>query len=494
MKKAAKIISVFLALMLVLSSASVAFAKEEITPVIIVHGLGGSDIYENAGTPEQQKIPQYGLDVNAMLRDETIRNEAVKLFSDQRKNDYDKLFSSLGKYFENTNINCTPSGDAKDGQGIISYYTEPLSQHEDYFSLREFSVPVIAKQVAKIIGKKNVYAFNYDWRLDVCETAKGLRKTVEEVKKQTGAKKVTIAALSLGGAVVSAYMDAYKNKKDVKRYILINAAHQGLDVARLFEYDFKLDKKGVLNYLDCMENDYQGGSQKTLFRAISAFGDVRIGMAVDKLSRDVAGNKKNKKKFYLTVLKPWLGNIPALWECIPYSEFDKCVNKMSDLGMLDKKSGLYKKIKNYHKVQGRFKSNLKAVKKAGAEVAIIANYGTKGLPLTSKVTNHTDLVIDTKYASVGATVANYGKKLKKSGKYVSPDKIIDASSCTLPDNTWFIKGLAHGLFRYDSKATKLLANMICGKVKLNIKAVKKKYGYTQFLKSDENQKLTNIKK
>ena len=492
-KRMMKCLCVLLCAVMTFSSASVAFAKENVTPIIFIHGLGGSDLYQHIGTDEQAKIPQYGLDVAAMLKNQDILTEALKLMDYERENDYDKLFKALGNYFADTNINCTESGAAQEGQGVLNYWTEPLSKHEDYLTLREFSIPVIARQVAKTVNPKYLYAFNYDWRLDVYDTAKGLHKTIQEVKKQTGAKKVTLVAMSLGGAVVSAYMDAYRNKKDVGRYVLINAAHQGLDVARAFEYDFSLDKDAVLSYLRHIEKAYQAGAATTQIRLVRAFGDVRIGTAINKLNEEVLKDKKLKKRFYLEVLKPWIGNMPSFWECIPYSEFDNAVKQMTKIGLLDKNSELYRRICRYHKIQGRFQKNLKAVKRGGAEVAIIANYGTRGLPVTSKRNNHTDLLIDTKYASVGAKVASYGKKLSRKGKYVSPDKVIDASTCALPNNTWFIKGLTHGLFHYDTEATKLLANLIDGKVKCNVKAVKKKYGINQFIKADAEQRLTNIK-
>ena len=170
---------------------------------------------------------------------------------------------------------------------------------------------------------------------------------------------------------------------------------------------------------------------------------------------------------------------------------------MSAIGVLDKSSGVYKKITHYHGVQGRFRKNIKAVKKNGAEVAIIANYGEPGIPVTSKANNHIDGLIDTKYASGGATVAAFGKKLKgkkAKGKYVSGDKIINAKTCVLPENTWFIKNLQHMQFRSDTQATKFIAKLACGKSKLNLKAVKKNYKRTQFIKADADQNLKNIKK
>lgn len=498
MKKVTKLLAVVLAFILLITPSSFAFAKSKtVTPVIIIHGLGGSDFYRNIGTEDETKIPQFGIDLQSMLGDETIRNELIKLFTDTKKPNYNKLFKALGSYFAGQELNYKANGTAKSGNGIINYWEDSLAHHKEYLTLRDFSVPVFARQISAQIGSKNVYAFNYDWRADMCDSAKQLRKMIVKVKKNTGAKKVTLVALSLGGAVVSAYMDAYKQKKDVERYVLVNPAYEGVDVARAFTFDFRIDAKALIKYLKHLETAFNAGSKETLFKAITALGDERISVGAKKLNKDVLQNSKRRKQFFLKTVKPWIGNLPVFYELLPYSQFNKAVKTLSSIGYLDKSSGLYKKIKHYHAVQGRFKKNLKWVKKHGAEVAIIANYGTMGLPVTSKLHNHTDLLIDTKYASVGATVAQYGKKLSSKnakGKYVSPDKVINAKTCALPDNTWFITGIIHGLYSYNGKASKFIANLSTGKVKCNLKAVKKKYGYSQFLKADIDQKLTNVKK
>ena len=289
-------------------------------------------------------------------------------------------------------------------------------------------------------------------------------------------------------------LDAYKEKNDIARYVFVNPAIQGVDVARILRLDFKFNKKDILSYLKHMETQYDGGNSATLFKAVSALGDYRLGIAVDNLN-EIAKSKKYVKQLFMLTIKDWIGNIPAYWECIPYKDFNACIKKMSKMGFLDKKSGLYKKIKAYHKVQGRFNKNIKYAKRHGAQIAIIANYGTRGIPVTSKAFNHTDILIDTKYASGGATVAQYGKKLKgkkAKGKYVSPDKIINAKTCVLPDNTWFIKDLLHIQFHYGTQSTQLICDMVCGKFKLNLKSVKKKFKYNQFLQAGSNQEITNI--
>ncbi len=493
-KRFLSLLCVLLSLMMVLPSVNlIAYAKQKPIPVIVIHGLGGSDLYQDKNDGNT-KIAQFGLDVKAMAGNTDILEEAIKLFTDTQKPDYDRLFSALGEYFTGTKINYNANGSPQGNSGVRNYWTDPLSNHKEYLTMRDFSIPVMARQISDIIGAKNVYAFNYDWRADMCESADKLRSLVVNVKKRTKSKKVTIVALSLGGAVVSAYMDKYKNYKDVARYILINPAYQGVDVARAFGMDLTFNKNNVIPYLKHMEQAYQAGEKETLFRAITALGDYRIGVGLDKINKDIMKNSARRKQFFLEVVKPWIGNIPTFYELIPYAQFDSTVKTLVNMGYLDKNTGLYKKIQNYHKVQGRFRKNLKAVKKAGAEVAIIANYGTKALPFTSKLNNHSDLLIDTKYASVGATVAQYGKKLKgknAKGANVSKDKIINARTCALPNNTWFIKGIIHGLYKYNGEASKMIARLATGKVKCNVKAYKKKYKKGQFLKADQAQNLKN---
>ena len=494
MKKILKKITCFmLTLVMVLSIATTAFAKAPVTPVILVHGLGANPVYQNIGTEKQAEIQNLGLGdiASAIFQNKDIINEVVKMLDPECKPNVNKLIKALHNVIGDDNvINCTKNGNIKSGQGVINYWTDPLSKHKDYWQNADVAESAIARQLCKTVGAKNVYCFNYDWRQDVCLTAKQLNSYIKTIKKQTKAKKVSVIGCSLGGAVLSAYIDAYAKQKDLKAAVFANPAIGGVDVARAYALDLKITKKSVLAYLKCMETAFAGGSSQGLFKALSVLGDQRIGYAATYLGKFVK-NKKNVNKLYMQVLKPWIGNIPSLWECVPYDSFNKAVKEMSNMGFLDKKSGLYKKIKKYHGVQGRFNKNIKALKKQGVQIALFASYGTMGIPITSKVNNQTDALIDTKYASAGATVANYGKKLKASGKYVSRDKAINAGTCALPDNTWFLKDVQHMRFYFDSDATKLVANIACGKVKANIKAVKTKYKKGQFLK-ETNKKLKNV--
>lgn len=483
-----------LSAVMLFSCTSVAFAKNTTTPVILVHGLGANPVYENVGTKQQSEIQNQGLGdiASGIFGNIDLVCQVLKMLDPDRKTDANTFINSLAEFTDGASVvNCTKSGNVKKGQGIDNYWTDSLANHKDYWQNATTSEGAIARQLCKTIGANNVYCYNYDWRQDLCKTADGLNSFIKTVKKNTGAKKVTLVGCSLGGSVLSAYIDAYKGNKDLERCIFVNPAFMGVDVARAYSLDLVVDKDAILDFVKCMETEYDFGSQKALFRVLRATFDVRIGYAADYLSTFLK-SKKNVKNLYNKVLKDWIGYIPSLWECIPYDSFNKAVKEMSAIGFLDKSSDLYKKIKKYHGVQGRLSSNLKAIKNQGVQVAVIAGYSSMGIPITSKAYNQTDVLIDTKYASGGATVASYGKKLSANNKYVSKDKIINAKTCILPDSTWFIKGLQHMRFSYNADSTKLVAALACGKVKCNISSVKKKYGYSQFVKLDAGGKLTNV--
>ena len=494
-KRLLKIMSVVLVFVMVFAQSSIAFAKNTVTPVILVHGVGANPIYMNVGTDDESEIKTLGLgEIGDLIQADGVLGEAVKLLSNEKKCDFNALCNSLGKYVKGNPFNLDKNGNPKAGQGVTNYWETPMSKHKDFWKDATNSEVGIIRQLCKVHGAKNVYAFNYDWRVDARASAKQLNKMIKSVKKRTKAKKVALVGCSFGGAVLSAYMDAYKKQNDVKRYLFLDPAIDGVDVARMFAGDMVTSRKAVMKYLNGMQGANAGTSQETIFKVIKIIGDVRVGIAADNLSK-ILKNKNNRKKMSVKVIKPWFGNVTALWECIPYDVFNDAVKYMSSIGVLDKKTGLYKKICAYHKVQGRFRKNVKWVKKHGAEVAIIANYGEPGIPVTSKANNHIDGLIDTTRASGGAIVADFGKKLKgknAKGKYVSPDKIINAKTCVVPNSTWFIKDIQHMQFRYNTKATKFVANLACGKTKLTIKSVKKKYKLKQFVKADKDQNLSNV--
>ena len=89
----------------------------------------------------------------------------------------------------------------------------------------------------------------------------------------------------------------------------------------------------------------------------------------------------------------------------------------------------------------------------GMKFGIVCGYNRQLAPINENL-NTSDMVVDTKYASGGATCADYlaafndwnatYTQVNKDGHYhVSWDYKVDASTCMFPEQTWFIKNLQH---------------------------------------------------
>ena len=83
---------------------------------------------------------------------------------------------------------------------------------------------------------------------------------------------------------------------------------------------------------------------------------------------------------------------------------------------------------------------------------VISKYNYADFPLSADAAQQSDGTAATVATSFGATVADFGSTLsdsyikamdKNAIRYLSDDKMIDASTCILPENTWFVKDMLH---------------------------------------------------
>ena len=119
-----------------------------------------------------------------------------------------------------------------------------------------------------------------------------------------------------------------------------------------------------------------------------------------------------------------------------------------------KYSGLISKIDNYNsRVGSRVDEVLLEAKASGVNVAVISKYGYQLDFYCGESEKISDRWISLGYASFGATTSEITTTLTDKyikdrvdngyGEYISPDKKVDASTCILPETTWFLKGVVH---------------------------------------------------
>lgn len=496
MKKVfAKILCTVLAVVMVFSCTSVAFADNGVTPVIVVHGMGGTSIYKNPESNDRKLLGSF--DFGTLF---TSNNDVLHALLDATQgqiNDPVKLINMLARVMNDyTELACDKNGNPAADTGIVDFWTDSLANHIEFLQNGESSEPALWRAIADQVGANNVYAFNYDWRLDAAENGEKLDKYIDMVKQQTGKSKVTLIGGSEGTVVVSAYVDAHKNDNELEKVVYLNGAFNGVGVCRVFAQDLVFDKEVLRNYI---VNITQSLRNKSIDMTRLTWLSTTTVDTVDnlcKLLNNIVNDPQLLKMVYNEVLYPVFGCIPALWEFIPYDAFDTAVEKMSAIGFLDKSGGLYTKILNYHAIQGRLESNIKELKNKGVQIAIVANYGLPTIPVTSDYDAQSDVLIETKYASLGATAAGYGKTLPSSrtekNKYASIDEIIDASTCAFPDNTWFIKGVQHMGFWYGTQACTFVATLVATKTPLTVSAIKSSTGTGQFVGTDNSLNFAEI--
>lgn len=295
-------------------------------------------------------------------------------------------------------------------------------------------------------GMNKSYYFHYDWRLDPLEIASQLNEFVIYIKELTGHDKVNFRASSMGGVVTLAYFNEY-GCDDVDACIFQCCPLLGTAVAGdLLCRKLELDGKALLDYGTGAYPPADGESTALyfLFNFLYYSGLVDIVLAAgDKILDEL------QTKVFDELMTPVFGTLLGLWAFVPDDTYEQA--KKINLDPVTQK-GLIEKADYYHyNIQCRAEEILKSAVSDGVRIMIVAGYDIQRTPLVESMTSDSDGTVDTKYASAGATVAErgetlgegYTQKVECGHNHISPDNHIDASSCILPEHTWFIKGMLH---------------------------------------------------
>lgn len=335
-------------------------------------------------------------------------------------------------------IACNPDGTIKHNEvGLAVQYPESVAEYglETIMQPEAFDKDLLPAAV-NAVGAENVYVYGLDWRLDPMDIADEINEWVQHIQAQTGAEKVSIAGISMGGVMVSAYLAKY-GTADISNVTMISSAFTGLEyVGRLFRGELEIDENGLYLLLE------QLIGSDVLTRIFGSTGIVRYLIALVDDLYAACGDR-----IFTECLIPAFGYNPGMWSFVPAADYASCKAFMfSRMDSTDaEKAALEAKLDAYHEVQANVGSTLKAAKAAGVNVAIVSNYNWQMPPVSTASEMTGDQVIETMHTSGFATCANIGETLPEgvTGGYVSPDRMIDASTCLLPDETWFIKNMKH---------------------------------------------------
>ena len=445
MKKIIKSFSaVALSLCILVSSVCTAFAAKSKYPVIIIPGIQNAEVYQDLGTSKEKQVF-----APAIATEELI--QMVKGLS--KIQDYRNHFDYLQSFFVPTLQKwCNPIKCDGNGEDIYnnSVYCSTASYAEDpeYVGSTGGTGVNYAENFSKFVSPNLIFRFQYDWRKDCVDMVHNqLRPFIETIKAKTGAEKVKLVCFSMGGVPTSIYLSDYGHLGDIQSVTFVNSAIQGTTFpGEIFTGKLQINKDTVATSM----HNVIGEPIAELLAA--------IGIYFDDINKMWSG--KGHDYFYENFVIPYVAHWPGLMELMPNEYVEKaisyCFNSQADAGIIAK-------IRRYAVYQKNAAKTLQEAQKNGIAITNVVSYNIDEIPLEA-VGNTSDILIDTKYESVGAVCAksgetlgdNYKQEVADDHEHVSADKIIDASTCALPENTWFIKDIVHCLYYNDKEGSNFI--------------------------------------
>ncbi|MGI6745570.1 MAG: esterase/lipase family protein [Acutalibacteraceae bacterium] len=435
----------FVILFCTISGEAFALVPEDVTelPVVIVPGYSASQMYYTAEDGSSEHV--WGVvmsdivtellsriaDVGRGLRDlvwgnpesiaKTVGEGFIKLYGKLACNDDGSSMYNLSLYYS--------SAEETNSAVLMEKHPDGNFRHEIE----------IMSEVAQYVGNDMIFNFNCDFRMSAVDCAIALDTYIEDVLSYTGAQKVNIIAISHGGQVTATYLSLYGYKKQVNNAVLNVPAIGGAGLAYdVLKGDFDFDEKTLLQFVEyglINETDYNW-----LVEA------ERLGF-LDAVLNEL-------QPYVLEIL----GNWESIWDFIPLQYYEEM--KAQHLDPVENAALIASSDFFHYSVMPMFNTSLQSCNEEyDMHVSIIA--GTD-IPIVTGLKENSDGIITTA-SSTGALVAPYSKRFSDGytaincdNSYVSPAMTVDASTAYLPETTWFVEGLFHGMEFKDSYSASLL--------------------------------------
>ncbi len=331
-------------------------------------------------------------------------------------------------------------------------YLHSAAEIEDFDNDKKWADTAVGlfRSCAERFGGENVYLYTFDWRLSPTELAADLNSFLEMVKAETGSDKLDVAACSMGGMITTSYIDNY-GTDSLDSVVYLSPAHNGADiVGSAFTGDLTIDADFLTNFLvGKLNNPFLS----VIVKILGFFGFFK---GIAKVVNDVIVT--HKQMIYDDFLCETFATAYGLWSLIPDEYYDDAVELFFD-GKEGYDTALAEiaKVREFVFKTEEIHDNL--INNTDVKVSIVSHYDSEQLPIYSKSYLHGDGVLESQRTSSGATFAAFGKTLSDeelagvAEEFISPDRVVNASTCRYPDQTWIVKGAKHVGCKDDSDHT-----------------------------------------
>ncbi len=335
----------------------------------------------------------------------------------------------------------------------------------------------LGETIAETVGYDNTYIFTYDWRLDPIENAEKMSEFVEHVKNETGSDKVSILSEGYGSTIATTYLAINEDADEsVKNFVTVSSEFLGTSVVGDFmKGDIVNQKSDLVSF------------SSAYIRYTNDISDNPLTAFTTWLINYVLNNEWEIQSFCFEIEKilsdveffadhygitAEIAKMPGVWALVPVSDYDEALtNIYGD----NAEPEIFEVIDAFKDYQYDYEAILTEAKESGINISVVAAWDLQIVPLGENNSIQSDGIVDTAYASFGATcvdlndVSDAGKAVQEYADghdHISDTydmltpwydmgticHYIDASTCALPENTWFIKNMKHGTFSYESNS------------------------------------------
>ncbi len=315
----------------------------------------------------------------------------------------------------------------------------PDGKYQAYIQM----VDLVAEQMG---GYDHLYYCYNDFRRSVLDCSDRLDQLIEGVCEREGTDKVNIVAQSHGGQIAAFYIARYGYKNRIHNVVLNVPAIGGAGLAwDPFSGAVHLDLDTLLTFIEngtMMEVDIDW-----LTKA------AQSGLIDNIISKLLPGT--------MDYIKNW----GSLWDFVPadkYDEFRAMYGDEAHAEMLEKADIVH------YEIMPVIGEKLNEAIERGARINIVC--GTNARVVTGMEVN-SDGIIPV-YCATNATCAPIGERFSDGYRtlgttcsdpthnHLSPAMDVDASTCWLPENTWFVNGMFHGMEAKDPYTYALIGKLI----------------------------------
>lgn len=461
-----KLIAVFLAVLLgvmVFIPASVSAEEKEVYPLVVVPGYSASSLYRYNDEGEKEHV--WGVEIDKILKRVAVRSVELGIdIGAWAQGDPKALADDIGEEMVGLFEPMRYDDNGKPVEQLYRYYSDAehtstawLNENEDGAFVHE--VTIIPTVAAYLGDKAEEWTFNFatDFRQNSVDCAKDLDTYIDDVLEYTGAEKVNIFAISHGGQTSATYLSLYGYKGKVNNAVLTIPAIGGA----LLAYDIMADK---------IEFD-----EETLLLFIQ--NGMMLDEDIDWLMKAHAFGFLDEFLHYLTpYIYELLGRWGSIWDFIPAEHYDEIKGSFDAPDSFFSSEVIAKSDRFHYEILPNMSTLLHNAQNNGANIYLISGYGAPSV-VGSK--NESDAIISLN-ASCGAVCAPFGKRFNDGYKtlgtvcndpahhHLSPKMNVDATTAYLPETTWMIDGLFHGMTMSDEYSKSLMTMLLASEEKVTV--------------------------